>query len=39
MLEKIKEYINKNGIPKKILTDNGKEFKNYSFKKYCKEMI
>ena len=36
VLEKIKDFIKKNGLPKKILTDNGKEFKNNSFKKYCK---
>lgn len=34
MLDKIKEFIKKNRMPTKILTDNGKEFKNNSFKKY-----
>ena len=36
MLEKNKDFIKKNGLPKKILTYIGKEFKNNSFKKYCK---
>lgn len=33
-MNKIKYFIDKNGIPEKILTDNGGEFINKQFKKY-----
>ncbi len=35
VMNKIKYFIDKNGIPEKILTDNGGEFINKQFKKYC----
>ena len=34
-MNKIKYFIDKNGLPEKILTDNGGEFINKQFKKYC----
>lgn len=37
ILNNIKKFIDKNGIPKNILTDNGKEFTNNKFKNYCKK--
>ena len=35
VLEKINEFIDLFGKPQKILTDNGKEFKNKKFNNYC----
>ena len=37
VLNKIKLFINKYGIPNKILTDNEGEFVNKTFKNYCKK--
>ena len=37
VLNKIKKYIKKYGAPDKILTDNGGEFINNEFKKFCKK--
>ena len=37
VLNKINDFIVKNGIPDKILTDNGGEFMNKDIKKYCKK--
>ena len=38
VLNKIKDFIKKNGQPEKILTDNGYEFINNKFKKFCKKL-
>ena len=38
VLNKIKDFIKKNGQPEKILTDNGSEFINNKFKKFCKKL-
>ena len=35
VLKKIKQFIKNNGKPDKILTDNGAEFINKKFKKFC----
>ena len=37
VLINIKKFIKKYGLPQKILTDNGGEFTNNQFKKYCKK--
>ena len=37
VLNKIKEFIKNNGKPERILTDNGSEFINKKFKKFCKK--
>ena len=39
VMNKIKYFIDKNDIPEKILIDNGGEFINKQFKKYCLKMI
>ena len=36
VIKKIVDFIDNNGLPEKILTDNGGEFRNKLFKKYCK---
>ena len=36
VMNKVKNFIDKYGVPEKILTDNGGEFINKKFKKYCK---
>ena len=38
VLNKIKKFIEKYGAPDKILTDNGGEFINNEFKKFCKKL-
>ena len=37
VINKIKLFIQNNGKPDKILTDNGKEFTNKKFQKFCKK--
>lgn len=37
VINKIKLFIQNNGKPDKILTDNGKEFSNKKFQKFCKK--
>jgi hypothetical protein len=39
VLSKIKEFIKNYGVPEKSLTDNGKEFTNNKFKKFCKKLM
>lgn len=36
VIKKLVDFIDNNGSPEKILTDNGGEFRNKLFKNYCK---